>query len=804
MNNSLEQVLAEEHATLAAPLLLSFENVAISYESALHPTVENIDFKLHTGESVLFLGPSGCGKSTVAMLCAGLIPRSVEAVVTGEIWRAATISRPGQVGYVFQDPDAQFCMLSVGDEIAFGLENQSISRDKMPVQIRSGLARAHLDVPNDAHHATFSGGMKQKLALASALALDPILLILDEPTANLDPLASRQVFNEIANLQRLGQTMIVIEHKFEALIPYMNRIVLFDRQGSIHRIGQTEQVLREEWAWLIEEGVVLPWKTSPGALKRGREQQISMSSLSINRNITNMDDESAVPSCSLTHASVKFGHKTVLQDISVSIPAGAFVAIVGPNGAGKSTLLQTLAGLVRPTAGMANLFGQSQKLVAHKERSHRIAYCFQNPEFQFIFERVGDELANRVVGPNVPMEVQRLLDEFGLTGMADQSPFSLSQGQKRRLSVATMLRETHEIYFLDEPTFGQDAKTQEVIMARLAALNQSGKTIIMTTHHMDLVRRFATTVITVVAGQVQFMGTPLGLFAKPAVLRIAHLLDDVGPFLADVSEDAHDLNESVTHRPESLFRKRKHLPPILYLHPVWLLISMLVLAGVAIFATTLPQAIAMFMYPFVLMMVLAWMTPWKIMKYLSPFLLFYVLYLWSFVANAAVPPGTKTVHFLWMQFSMYGLHQGLIFSIRMLGSGLLGIMFVLCVDMTDLMVGLTKDFLVPPKFSYGTLAGLRVVPLFTTEWQKLRQARQLRGRDALLSLLRPITYAIPLLSQAIRMSERVAIAMEARGFFGGAAQHAKRRTFYRLVPVRVWDYVSCICLTAIALLCLLV
>src|SRR5579875_3721061 len=214
MTRILEQELDGVAVKNASHLLLSLDNVTITYEESKHPVIENVTFHLHEGESVLFLGPSGCGKSTVAMLCAQIIPRSVEASVSGTVWRDAEVEAPGQIGYVFQDPDAQFCMLSVGDEIAFGLENQSMDRSRMSECIQKGLSLAGLHVPLDAPHATFSGGMKQKLAMACSMAMEPKVLILDEPTANLDPLSTRQVFDQIRALHDAGQTMIVIEHKF--------------------------------------------------------------------------------------------------------------------------------------------------------------------------------------------------------------------------------------------------------------------------------------------------------------------------------------------------------------------------------------------------------------------------------------------------------------------------------------------------------------------------------------------------------------------------------------------------------------
>ncbi len=788
--------------------MLRFHNVSVTYPEQNSAAVQGVNFTLNTGESALFLGPSGCGKSTLAMAGARLIPTAVEAKVEGEVWFHPDTLRPGRVGYVFQDPDAQFCMLNVADEVAFGLENQSLPPIQMEKRIRSALREAGLDVPLSAEHATFSGGMKQKLAIASALALKPDLLVLDEPTANLDPASSRLVFEQIARLHDAGQTMIVIEHKFDPLLPIMDRVVLFDREGRIYREGSTLPVIAKEWEWLVATGVVASWKLPPQAVSAMRHAHTSAPTSD-----HTMIHATAVPSAvkfahtdghtpprsdvrgshaepstsdtafTLKDARLSYRKHTVLKGLTLSIQKGDFVAVVGPNGAGKSSVLQLLAGLWRPSSGKVELFGRSLDQWSVKDRYAAIAYSFQNPELQFIYERVGDELANRVVGDDVPASILALLNQFGLDGLAGQSPFSLSQGQKRRLSVAAMMRNAHEVYLFDEPTFGQDAKTQAAIMERMRALHAGGKTIVMTTHDMDLVRRYASSVIVIVDGRVIYQGDVEGLWMRSDILRAAHLLDES----MEVGNSPNNHSSSLSMLPAKPDSPTRHKPPIARLHPGWVFVAMFATALLSLFAHTMPQALAELALPLVVMMGLGFMSPWKIAKYLAPFLVFYVLYLWSFVANAAVPPGTPTWHFLWYQFSFYGLHEGLILSIRMLGSVLFGILFVTQMDITDFMVALTMDFRVPPKFAYGTMAGLRLVPLFSAEWTKLRQARQIRGKEGSRVWTRPVTYALPLLSQGVRMSERVAIAMEARGFIDEAAASAKGRTFYRQVKVRWWD-----------------
>jgi len=789
--------------TRGTDVLLSLEDVSLSYEDSggesNQPVVSHLNLQIREGKLTLFLGPSGCGKSTVAMLCAGLIPSSIEGTVTGQVWRHEALQQPGSIGYVFQNPDSQFCMLTAADEIAFGLENQRLHRADMPPRIRTALDLVRLDVAWDANHDTFSGGMKQKLAIACAEALEAKLLILDEPTANLDPASTRLVFSQIADLRAQNRTMLVIEHKFDGLLPFVDEVVLFSPAGEIVATGSPREILASHWQWMIDIGVVAPWKQPPAWIQTPSSPHIVTAP--VGHAVPARTAE--VDAFRLTAGDLRYKQTTVWKNLNLSIPKGSFTAIVGPNGAGKSSLLQVLAGLQKLNAGALNAFGELFDTRKHNAQSKQIAYGFQNPELQFIYDRVGDELANRIVDTAVPADVLELLAEYGLDGLAAQSPFSLSQGQKRRLSVAVMLRNDRAAYLLDEPTFGQDARTQQAILDKLSGLQEAGKTVVIVTHDMDLVRRYATHVIVLAEGGVLFEGTATAVFAQPDVLSRAHLLDDVTMLEKEqVGMSARLPAESEASKVE--VSTSGHTNLLTRLNPAWLLVTVIVTIGIGVGARNLNQALAVFVLPVVYMLVLARMSPWWVAKRLSLFFVFYLFYVWSLTAYGKVTPGMPTFHLLWMTLSWTGFDNGIVLMFRMVGAVAFGLLFIASMDLTELVVALCKNFHLAPKFAYGVLAGLRFFPSFQTEWTKLRQARKLRGKDSRWVILRPAMYGLPILSQAIRLSERVAIAMEARGFVGLPASSSTARTFYRNVQVRARDFVFLVVTVVLVVLSLIV
>ncbi|MCM4080524.1 ABC transporter ATP-binding protein [Paractinoplanes hotanensis] len=451
--------------------------------------VRDVDLHIAHGERVLLLGPSGAGKSTLLAALAGLLPEdSGEAAGTIEIdgldplkarhratteaWSSGRHGEPGQgVGIVFQDPQTQLVMARSGDDVAFGLENRGVPPAQIWPRVSDALDRVGFPYPIIRSTAALSGGEAQRLALAGVLALRPGLLLLDEPTANLDPAGAELVRESLAALR--DQTTILVEHRVAEALPLVDRVVVLEAGGGVRADGAPEMVFAAYGDRLADEGVWVPGFTIP-PLK-----------------------SATPPGPELVRAS-QVAVSQRLAPVSLAVNAGEVLAVTGPNGAGKSTLALTLGGLLAPTGGRVHGFGDDRP--PHRWRAAtltgRIGSVFQNPEHQFVTARVADELA---VGPRrlgrsaaeVTRIVDDLLDRLRLSKLAGANPYTLSGGEARRLSVATALATAPRLLVLDEPTFGQDRRTWIELVTLLATLRDDGHGIVAVTHDDDFVQTVA-------------------------------------------------------------------------------------------------------------------------------------------------------------------------------------------------------------------------------------------------------------------------------------------------------------------------
>ncbi|MGM7703409.1 ABC transporter ATP-binding protein [Pseudalkalibacillus sp. Hm43] len=455
--------------------MLNVEKLRLKFPGDSGLLFKDLSLHIEKGEKVLLLGPSGCGKSTLLQVLSGIIPQSVEVPM-----KAESIEKPASWGYIFQDPDAQFCMPYVDEEIAFVLENQSIPREEMRPRIRQLLEAVGLELDNiHTNIHTLSGGMKQRLAIASVLALEPEVLFLDEPTALLDPQGTEDIWNTVKAISQ-DKTLIIVEHKLEHVIDLINRIVLFNGEGEIIADGPKQHVLSQYQETMHTQGIWYPgvWKDyePPKKVVASTEPIIRLEEF---KGLRQKESKIHVP--------------------QATVYKGEWIAVTGDNGAGKSTLLHALMQFIK-TSGAYELYGKPVKKLPKD-----LTFVFQNPEFQFVTNSVYEEIAYGLRVEKRPQQevgamVDELLERFHLTSFRKHHPYQLSMGQKRRLSVAASIVRNQPILLLDEPTFGQDSKNTFALLEMLRDYQKEGSTILMVTHDEQVVEHFATRIWTIENG----------------------------------------------------------------------------------------------------------------------------------------------------------------------------------------------------------------------------------------------------------------------------------------------------------------
>jgi len=404
--------------------------------------VRGVDLHIEAGERVLLLGPSGAGKSTLLQAIAGLMPSD-----SGE--SEGELAVEAKVGIVFQDPQSQLVMSRAGDEVAFGLENLAWPRSRIWPRVEEILKNVGFGYPLDRRTDALSGGEQQRLVLAGALAPEPGLLLLDEPTANLDPAGTSLVREALSTVD----TLVLVEHRIEPFLDLITRVVVLSPGGGVRFDGPRSVLSGPIGTQLASEGVWVPGRPLP-------------------------------------HLPAATGPgETLAAYGNFSVRRGEALVVTGPNGSGKTTLALTLGGLRPPAAGtVVTAWGDRPHRWRARVLASRIGSVFQNPEHQFVTSSVRSELA---LGGTPPERVAELLMRLRLDHLAQANPFTLSGGEARRLSVATALAARPRLLILDEPTFGQDRRTWVELVNLLASLRDEGHGILAMTHDPSVVHALA-------------------------------------------------------------------------------------------------------------------------------------------------------------------------------------------------------------------------------------------------------------------------------------------------------------------------
>lgn len=529
--------------------VIEFRDFGFRYKSQTEPTLHAINLSIREGEKVLILGPSGSGKSTLANCMNGLVPFSYEGQLTGscvvagmETRNASIFALSKQVGTVLQDSDAQFVGLSVGEDIAFALENENLPRREMLPKVREaagivGMEEFLSQVPYE-----LSGGQKQKVSLAGVIHDQVGILIFDEPLASLDPQTGMVAIELIDSLHDQGKTVIIIEHRLEDVLHRgVDRIILLN-EGRIVFDGLPDELLAS--TLLKQHGIREPlYITSlkfAGCDIQAQDRLSSITNLDLSRFQAKLKAHQARPMERTTPTlgnelvrvdGISFAYDTreVLSDISFSIRAGERVAFVGKNGAGKSTMAKLLCGIVRPQRGTMMLGTQDSSTLSIKELGGKIGFVMQNPNQMIVKDIIKDEVALALTlrarpQSEIDTDVDTALRMCGLYGMRNWPVNVVSYGQRKRVTVATMLAMHPEVIILDEPTAGQDYHHYTEIMRFLEDLNRKyGITIIFITHDMHLAIEYTDRAIVFADGRVVADDAVFKVLSDDEVINQANL-----------------------------------------------------------------------------------------------------------------------------------------------------------------------------------------------------------------------------------------------------------------------------------------
>ena len=523
---------------------ISFNQFTFQYDAQAEATLKDISFDIAKGEKVLILGPSGSGKSTLAQCLNGIIPNIHKGQAQGQvridgqdIFKQSIYDKSQLVSTVLQDPDGQFIGLTVAEDLAFALENDCADQSEMKDKV--ALWAERLDLTSLLNHRPqdLSGGQKQRVSLAGVLIDESPILLFDEPLANLDPKSGQETIDLIDKIHKeVGATTIIIEHRLEdVLYRPVDRILLVN-DGELLFNGSPDELLSS--TLLLENGIREPLYVTVlrqlgfdtrSAQNLSQLNALDLSDLALpDRVLKDKKDSSSDSILKVEGLSVSYGdNPAIIEDLSFSLKKGERLAIVGKNGAGKSTLAKALCGFV-PSQGKLTYKGQDISQDSIAERSERIGFVLQNPNQMISQTMIFDEVAlglrlRGIEEAEVEERVHEVLKTCGLYSFRKWPISALSFGQKKRVTIASILVLKPEIIILDEPTAGQDYKTYTDIMTFLDSLQKQGHTIVMITHDMQLMLEYSDRCLVVVEGKVIADDNPVTILNQKGLLESANL-----------------------------------------------------------------------------------------------------------------------------------------------------------------------------------------------------------------------------------------------------------------------------------------
>lgn len=494
--------------------VISIRNFSFAYNGEANHVLRNMTLDILPGEFVVIAGPSGCGKSTLSMAMAGHIPHVVEGNTSGSVYIDGKDTRQldlsdisAKVSLCQQDPEAQFCTLTVSDEVSFGPENLALPVKEVIRRLDDSLAAVDCLHLKGREIFQLSGGEQQRVAIASMLAMEPEVLILDEPTSSLGPDSAREVWSAIEKLRSMRSiTIIVIEHKLNRLLSLADRLVIMEN-GEVVLDG-TPDVVHNQYLKMLQQHRPLPVLRQP---KKSHEAE-------------------ARETIRVRDLKFSYKKKEILRGISLHAVAGEFIGIIGSNGSGKTTFLSCLTGLNRPSSGEVEVEGIDVTRAKISAVARKVGFVFQSPNHQLFESTVAGEVAFacRNFGIDGDATARRAMDEYGITRYSQCHPLKLSHGEKRRLNLCSVLPHHPSVILLDEPFIGQDAANTARIVDDLMRLKYAGKTIVIVSHDMDIVFNYCDRVVFFDAGRILIDEAPAqAMDAIVAMGKLAFLPEEL-------------------------------------------------------------------------------------------------------------------------------------------------------------------------------------------------------------------------------------------------------------------------------------